>query len=296
MQNVKKSFIFAGLAVLLWSTVATAFELALEGISPVALVFYASSASLFALALILAFTGKFKEFRTQSKKEILISSGLGLLNPAGYYFCLFGAYDLLPAQEALALNYTWAVVLALLSVPLLKQKLTIKALAGLLISFFGVVLISSKGNFNFSGVSNLGGVFLALSSSVIWALYWIFNVKDNRDSIVKLSTNFIFGTFYSLIAFWLIEGISIPELKSGIASVYVGFFEMGITFFLWLNALKYAKSSASVGSLIYLSPVLSLFFISYFLEEPILISTVVGLAIIITGIIIAGSKKNSLSN
>ena len=41
---------------------------------------------------------------------------LGLVNPFLYYLVLFKAYDLLPAQEAQAINYTWALMLAFLSV------------------------------------------------------------------------------------------------------------------------------------------------------------------------------------
>ena len=32
----------------------------------------------------------------------------GLLNPCLYYLVLFKAYELLPAQQAQALNYSWA--------------------------------------------------------------------------------------------------------------------------------------------------------------------------------------------
>ena len=58
---------------------------------------------------------------------------LGLINPFLYYLVLFKAYDLLPAQEAQAINYTWALMLAFLSVIFLKQKLTLKdILAGII--------------------------------------------------------------------------------------------------------------------------------------------------------------------
>lgn len=48
----------------------------------------------------------------------------GLMNPVAYYLVLFAAYDRLPGQEAMALNYTWALAMAFLAVPLLGQRLT----------------------------------------------------------------------------------------------------------------------------------------------------------------------------
>ena len=60
---------------------------------------------------------------------------------------------------------------------------------------------------------------------------------------------------------------------------------MGITYILWLKALSLSRTTAQVGNLIYLSPFLSLFFIRIVVGEPIAASTVLGLALIVTGIV-----------
>jgi drug/metabolite transporter (DMT)-like permease len=71
---------------------------------------------------------------------------LGVLNPFLYYQVLFNAYDLLPAQQTAPLTFSWAITLALLSVPLLGQRIGIKSFAALLISYTGVLVISTKGD------------------------------------------------------------------------------------------------------------------------------------------------------
>ena len=58
-----------------------------------------------------------------------------------YYLILFAAYDRLPAHIAQPINYTWAITLALLAVPLLGQRLSKRTLTGILISYLGVVLL-----------------------------------------------------------------------------------------------------------------------------------------------------------
>ena len=60
---------------------------------------------------------------------------LGLLNPFLYYLVLFKAYALLPAQQAQPLNYTWAITLSLLAVPLLKQQVRWQEWLALLVSY-----------------------------------------------------------------------------------------------------------------------------------------------------------------
>ncbi|WP_157065561.1 DMT family transporter, partial [Thermococcus celericrescens] len=102
-------------AVLLWSTVASAFKLSLRYMSPLQLLFYASLTSLMLFGILYV-----REF--SPRRENLRSAYLGLINPLLYYIVLFSAYDRLPAQEAQALNYTWPLMLVLLSIPLLGKR------------------------------------------------------------------------------------------------------------------------------------------------------------------------------
>ena len=61
---------------------------------------------------------------------------------------------------------------------------------------------------------------------------------------------------------------------------------MGITFVLWLKALKFSATTAKVSNLIYLSPFLSLVFIRFIVGETILLSTLTGLVFIVGGILL----------
>ncbi|MFH1138001.1 MAG: DMT family transporter [Pseudomonadota bacterium] len=283
MQNQGKAYLYGLGTVLLWSTVASAFKLSLEHLNHVQLLFYSSLFSSAALALLLGIQGRLRLIFSYSRRQNLQSVWLGFLNPFLYYLVLFKAYDLLPAQEAQALNYTWAMAMALLSIPLLGQKIGRQDLAAILVSYAGVVVISTRGDVFSWNFSNKFGAALALGSTVIWALYWIFNTKDARDPAVGLLLNFLCG-----LPFILIYGVLFSDLwpvngPGIVGAAYVGFFEMGLTFALWLSALKYSENTAKVGNLIFLSPFLSLVLIHYFVGEEILPSTFVGLSLIIMG-------------
>jgi len=285
MKKQSKATLFAILAVLSWSTVATAFKIGLSTLNLLELLFIASISSTLALFVILIFSGKILLLKETKPKELFSSILLSLLNPFGYYLILFKAYDLLPAQEALTLNYTWAIVVVLLSIPILKQRIRPLEFLALLVSFFGVVIIATHGNLFDIKLSNSLGVFLAIISSLVWALFWIFNLKDKRDSLVKLFWNFLFGSiFISLLVIYYGE-FSI-NWTSLLPAIYIGLFEMSVAFYFWLSALKYSESTVKVSNLIYLSPFLSLFIINIVLGEQVLISTFIGLALIISGIIL----------
>jgi len=285
MKNQTKSYIFALFAVLFWSTVATAFKIALKSLSFTELLFFSTFFSVLILLAILIFQKKLFLIRQQSLKNLLNSAMLGFLNPFLYYLILFKAYELLPAQEALTLNYTWAVVVVVLSIPLLKQKIRLINFVALLISFCGVILIATHGNPFSLKLSNPLGVSLALGSSVVWALFWLFNLRDKRDEVLKLFMNFVFGFIYILLFQLISYDLKTTNIISILPAVYVGFFEMGITFVLWLLALKYSETTAKVSNLIYLSPFLSLVFISLILHETIYLSSIIGLILIIGGIV-----------
>jgi drug/metabolite transporter (DMT)-like permease len=219
-----------------------------------------------------------------TKKDFRRSALMGLLNPTLYYLVLFKAYSVLPAQEAQPLNWTWPIVLSLMSALFLKQTLKLKHFLALGVSFIGVLVISTKGSFQAKMLTNFAGDLLALFSSLIWASYWIANLKDERVAEVKLWLNFAFGTIYGFPVILLFSRFPCFNPQGVLASIYIGIFEMGITFILWLKGLSLSKNSAQAGLIAYFSPFFSLIFIHSVLGETILWSSFAGLVLIITGV------------
>lgn len=282
--NQRAAYLYAGSAVLLWSTVATAFKLALRSLGVVEFLFIASLTSSLVLLLIVFLRKKLYRLKQLSRRSLLLSLLLGCMNPLLYYTILFTAYDRLPAQIAQPLNYTWPILLALLSVPLLHHSLSRKKLIGILTAFAGVVIISSGGGTG-QARSDPAGVLLALGSALIWALYWIINTRDRQEPEIRLLLNFLFGTGV-IGVFSVFKGFTLPPdpLALG-AAIYTGLFEMGITFFLWTHALKKTASAGNISRLIYLSPFISMLFIALILKESLLPSSLIGLILIIAGVI-----------
>jgi drug/metabolite transporter (DMT)-like permease len=290
----RRAYLYAVLSVILWSTVATAFKIALNELTLVQLLFYSSLISTIALFVIILVQQKAGLLRKISSKELFKYSITGLLNPFLYYIVLFEAYRLLPAQEALALNYTWAIMIVLFSILFLGQKINKVAIISILFSFVGVVVIATRGDILSLEFENPYGSILAFGSSFIWASYWILNLKDEKtDEVIKLFIGFTFGCIYIFI-YNLFAQTNLFEIsiKGLLSSVYIGLFEMSITFYFWLRAIKLSINTAKVSSLIFLSPFISLNLIGIILGEPIQISTVIGLSMIVVGIIATRLKSS----
>jgi drug/metabolite transporter (DMT)-like permease len=286
MKNQKQAYLYSLLAIICWSTIGSAFKLTLHYIYFEHLLLISTLVAIIILFIILLAGKKLNNLKGVSFRDLSWSAFLGLLNPFLYYTVLLKAYDLLPAQEAGTLNYIWPLVLVILSIPLLKQRISILSILAIFISFFGILLISTHGhiiNFKFS---NPYGVLLALGSAVFWALYWIFNTRDKMEAVTRLFLNFCFGFVYILITVMLLRPFKMPVWQGLAGSIYIGIFEMGITFVFWMMALKLSKTTAQVSNLIYLSPFISLVLIYFLVGETIFISTIVGLVFIVSGILI----------
>ncbi|MBA7485929.1 hypothetical protein ES707_21481 [subsurface metagenome] len=286
MGKQKRAYLYASAAVLLWSTIASAFKISLRYIDILPLLFYASIVSSVFLFLYLLFLKKLKLLKELSKKDYLHSALLGFLNPFLYYVILVNAYSILKAQEAVTLNFIWPIMLVLLSIPLLHQRIKLRSILAIIISFIGVFIIATKGDILGFRFTSTAGVLLAVSSAVIWALFWIYNVKDKRDEAVGLFLNFAFGSVYIFLSMLFFAKLEVPSLNGILGAAYIGLFEMGIAFLIWLKALKLSKTTANVANLVYLAPFLSLVVISFAVGEQIFFSTIIGLIFIIGGIIL----------
>lgn len=219
-----------------------------------------------------------------SRKQLLIAVSGGFLNPFLYYLILFVAYNRLPAQIAQSLNYTWPIILVLLSSILLFQPLKPSSFIGMFVSFAGVVLIS-YGSLHSDMKTDILGMALAIGSSLIWATYWILNKQSTLEPKIQIWINFSTGLILILPFAILTEDFTLIPAKAIIPVVYTGLFEMALTFIIWLKALQKASSASKISHYIYLAPFLSLVFIRIILKEPILTSTIWGLLLIISGII-----------
>ncbi len=209
---------------------------------------------------------------------------LGLLNPFLYYILLFKAYSILPAQIAQPINFIWPIILVLLSIPLLKSKITMKIILAMIISFLGVFIISMQGKFTSIHWANPKGIVIALSTTIIWALFWLLNLKDKKDAEIKLFLNFLTASIIIIFISLLTKNNHVITTNGLFYSIYIGCFEMGFAFIFWMRALEYADSTDKISNLIYLTPFLSLIVIHFVLGEKIFLTTFIGLVLIITGI------------
>ncbi len=285
-KSARKAFFFAILAVLFWSTSPTAFKLGLRHQDTFELLTGATFTSTLLLGLFLLPGKRYKALAGFGRADIWFSLLMGLLNPVAYYLVLFKAYSILPAQVAQPLNMIWPIVLVIISIPLLKQKIGWKSIGAMFISFSGIIILSLQDGSGGRDPENRLGIMLALSTSVIWAIYFIYNTRDKKDPIARLFLNFLFASGL-LLVLGIIRGNLIADTAQGMATaIYVGIFEMGITFVLWLMAMQYAPATDRISNLVFMAPFFNLIIVRLVLKETIFMTTLYGIILLMTGILI----------
>lgn len=286
MKENNKAILLAIVAVLSWSTVATAFKVALTYLTHFEMLLVASITSLLIFTVVITFQKKWKQVTGMSKQLWGYFALLGLLNPVVYYLVLFKSYDLLPAQVAQPVNYMWPIVLLILLAVFAKQPIPGKKYIGMFISLGGLILISAGGKQGGEMNIPLFGLFLGIMSAFLWATYWMVNNKNKEkaDAIIACFMSFLFGSIYLTLGA-LVVGVNLNTLPGILSGMYVGAFEMGIPFVCFGLAIRKTSNPALINQLCYLSPFLSLFFVSTILGEQIVPTTYIGLILIVTGIV-----------
>jgi drug/metabolite transporter (DMT)-like permease len=285
MTQDNKAIVYAAIAVLSWSTVASAFKIALRYLSSFELLLVASCTAFFIFLFTLLARKKWKEVKNLSASQWRWFALLGLLNPVTYYLVLFRAYDLLPAQVAQPVNYSWPILLLILLSLFAGQSIPKIKYVGMLLSLGGVVLISAGTGLSDKLEFSVTGFLLAFLSAFLWAGYWmVSNKRKEVDAIIALTVTFFFGSAYLLIASLWMEPVVLP-IQALLSGMYVGAFEIGIPFVCFGMAIQLTSNATLVNQMCYLSPFLSLFLIHLVLGEQIVWTTYAGLLLIVVGII-----------
>lgn len=302
MNSNTKSIVLASVAVLSWSTVATAFKIALSQLTYFEMLLVSCITAFMIFTVWMTVERKWGQLRKVSPKLWGTFALLGLLNPVCYYLVLFKSYSFLPAQVAQPINYMWPIVLLVLLAIFDKQPIPGRKYIGMVMSLGGVAFISLGGK-GITGDLSPVGLGLAAFSALLWATYWMFNnrLKDSVDECVSLFLSFLFGTVYMCIAACFMP-VDISSWSGILAGMYIGGFEIGIPFICFGMAIRITSNPALINQMCYLSPFMSLFFIAVILGEPIMLTTYIGLFLIVAGIVYnqyfavpSGKPKRQLS-
>lgn len=265
----------------------------LQYYQPITIIFIRLVISAGLLHLFISLTGLRQKILRSDVKLILLSA---LFNPFLYFLC--ENYGLKFSTPTLA-----AVIIATIPVfsPIVawftfRERLTRMNLAGIAISFFGILIMLL--NRDFQIVSDPGGL-LFLFGAVFSALFYSVVLKrltSRYSALTLVSSQNLIGIFLFLPFFLLMEAdqaLTVPISGSIITSfLLLAVLASSAAFVFFAHSVKLIGISKS-NIFSNLIPVFTAFFSFLLIQEEFTLRKIAGIAIVITGVYLSErSRKN----
>lgn len=180
----------------------------------------------------------------------------GIFGLFGYHFFYFMALKNAPPIEASLIAYLWPIFIVIFSSFLPGERLRWFHLFGVIIGFFGVVLIILKGDtFDFKQEYALG-YLLAFICALIWSLYSVISRKNHNVPSILICAYCGVTAILSLICHQFFEETIIPSFIEWECILLLGLGPIGCAFFAWDYGVKKGNIKL-LGTLSYAAPLLS---------------------------------------
>jgi drug/metabolite transporter (DMT)-like permease len=282
---MKKEYLLAGTSIVLWASAAALVKVLLAGLDSMQITFFSSGfAFLFMLAWNIG-TKNIRKWRIYKFTDYIQMGLIGFVGIFLYYLLFYMAVERLPVQDAFIINYLWPVMTVLFACILLKEKMTGRKAVALLLSFIGVMIVTTRGDILNFKAADIAGVVFAFSAAVVFGLYAVLNKRKDYDKQFSIMLYF-FISFLVSMAYILIRqdlpAVGVPQI---LGLIWNGVFVYAIAQTTWMLALQ-RGNTAKISNLAFITPFLSLVYIYFFLHEAIGLYSIAGLLVIVLGILI----------
>jgi len=282
---MRKEYLFAIGAVIMWGTMATAAKLLTGSADSMTVLFWTC---LFATAVLIiynAVTGKLKVLFHLPVKTILLMTAIGSLGVFFYNWFFYLGAERLPAQQAMVVNDLWPALIIVFSCIILKEKLTAAKVAAIVLSFIGIIVVVTNGDLSSFKNANLTGILFCLADAVCYALYSVLNKKADYDKGLGVLVSYASAALISFLILVCKGSFTVPALRELPGYLYNGVFCNAFPYLLWVLALDQGNT-AVIANLAYLAPFVSLLVTHFVLGELITVWSVLGLVLIVSGILL----------
>ncbi len=280
---MKKNYIYAIIAVLIWSTMAAMVKKVLYDIPNLEALSISSFFAFIFLLIINLKNGVLKEMKKYSVKDYGIMSGLGFVGLFLYSALYYYGLAKLTSQEACILNYLWPIMLVVFSCIILKEKLTLTKGIAMLCSFVGI-LILSLGNGSFSAENTTFGIISCIIAAACYGLFSVLNKKADYNQNISMMIIWIVVAVCAMVSGLMTETWVPIKGTQWLGILWIGIATDAVAYLLWALALKGVNNTAKIANLAYLTPFLSLVVSAIFLKEKVQLRAFIALLFIIGGI------------
>ena len=289
MISTQRVYLLLVLCVFFWSGNFILGRFVNTQILPLELAFFRW---LFVIAIsfpILFFIDTRKVLKT-IKENFIFLSVLSIIGITLFNTVLYIALQTTTATNALLINSIIPILILVLSVFLLKNKITNRQVFGVILSTIGVIFLVLKGDFlNILKISFTEGDLWIIISSILWATYSVIvKFKPKNLSHMELFLTIVYLGFIYLLPWYLFQGYSLEKEINVLKDnwyffLYVSLFASILSFYFWHIGID-TISASKTGQFTHLMPIFGSILAFIFLGEKLQSYHIIGALLIAFGI------------
>lgn len=288
MERARAAAVLEGLfAVLVWGASFIATKVALADASPVTVVWLRFAMGVAVLGVAAAVR---RQFVVVPARELSTFALLGLIGITFHQWLQSNALVTSQASTSGWIVASTPVFMAMLGRLVLGEKLSWPRVAGIALAALGVLLVVSKDDpaTLLAGKFGAPGDVLILLSAPNWAVFSVLSRGALRKHPATRMMFYVMTIGWLFTSVLLFSGPGLSEIgritpRGWAALAFLGIACSGLAYMAWYDALQH-MSASQVGALLYLEPLVAMTVAAFVLSERILLSTVVGGAVILLGV------------
>ena len=283
--------IYALMCVLIWSFIPIVSRFGQNGLDSFQFLFWSNLISAMSVILVALIAGYKPTKLFILPRDILLKVFLLGFLDCLFYLLLYYGYAIENGIAVLVIQYSWPLIIILLSVFLLKDKLAGRQIVGVIIGFIAVIITFTKGHITQLQVEDPVALLFVFSGAFCFALMSVFSRQYSIDPYISTVWLFIFSTLTSLVLLLSFSELQLPSKAAFWPTVINGVLINGVSYILWFKAMN-TGHSAKIASIVFLSPVLSVLWLVVILSDPFEIAYIIGvLLVIVSGVLCVGQKR-----
>ena len=270
--------------VIVWGSTFVATKICLGYLSPSEILALRLLLAMPVLAGLIVIQKIRLQFSPSEKRRLLIGSGV---------FTLHFLIQITGMQYTSATNTGWIIsvtplILVVLSHFVLKERIRINDVAGVIVATLGIFLLMSRGDFTSLGWLASPGDWLVLVSAHTWAVYTIVGRDLSRlhnpigvAFAFLLPATIVMTTYVGFTSDWS-KFIHLP-VEPLVALLFLGIVAMGIANWWWQKGVA-SIGAAKAGTFLYIEPLATTLLAVPILHEAVNVFTFAGGFMVLCGV------------
>jgi drug/metabolite transporter (DMT)-like permease len=287
-----RALVEALFAVVVWGASFIATKVALRQVSPITIIWLRFGMGVIVLGLLVA---RRRQLGLPKLKDLGYFALLGFLGVAFHQWLQSNGLVTAQASTTAWIVSTTPVFMALLGWLILKERLGWPRAAGIAIAALGVLIVVSHGDWSSISAGRFitTGDMLIMLSAPNWAIFSVLSRCGLQQNPPARMMFFVMSAGWLFLSLLLLAGPGTSEIgrlrwDGWLAIAFLGIFCSGLAYVFWYDALQEIPAG-QLGVFLYLEPLVTALVAALVLNEAILISSLLGGLLILSGVWIVQS-------